>query len=72
MQQQKALLALSEERLQLIEMEQRLAAAEAERVVRDHKLALFKSKEADMVAYTDRSSARIAELEVRRRGYPGH
>lgn len=72
MQQQKALLALSEERLQLIEMEQRLAAAEAERVVRDHKLALFKSKEADIVAHTDRSSERIAELEVRRRGYPSH
>lgn len=64
MQQQKVLLALSEERLQLIEMEQRLASAEAERVVRDHKLALFKSREADMMANTDRTSARIAELEV--------
>lgn len=65
MQQQKALLALSEERLQLIEMEQRLVNAEAERVVRDHKLALFKSREADLLANTDRTGARIAELEVR-------
>lgn len=66
MQQQKALLALSEERLQLIEMEQRLANAEAERVIRDHKLALFKSREADMMVASDRTSARIAELEVSR------
>ncbi|EKD03674.1 hypothetical protein A1Q2_02020 [Trichosporon asahii var. asahii CBS 8904] len=63
-EQQKALLALSEERLQLIEMEQRLANAEAERVIRDHKLALFKSREADMMVASDRTSARIAELET--------
>lgn len=65
MQQQKAQLALSEGKLQLIELERQLAEAEAERVIRDHKLSLLQSKLSDSNVENSRSNARIAELEVR-------
>lgn len=66
MQQQIALLALSEERLQVIETERRLASVEAERVICDHELSLLRSGELDTALDKSRSNARIAELEVSR------
>lgn len=63
-QQQKALLALSEEKLQMVELEQRLVQSEAARVMRDHKLSLFQSREGDLAAEINGKDARIARLEV--------
>ncbi|WOO79546.1 Laminin subunit beta-2 [Vanrija pseudolonga] len=62
-QQQKAVLALADEQLQIVELEQRLLKAESERVMRDHKLVLFQSREDDMLAEVEDKASRIAELE---------
>ncbi|KAL1409543.1 hypothetical protein Q8F55_003527 [Vanrija albida] len=62
-QQQKAVLALADEQLQIVELEQRLLKAESERVMRDHKLVLFQSREDDMLAEVEDKVSRIAELE---------
>ncbi|KAK1927426.1 hypothetical protein DB88DRAFT_477989 [Papiliotrema laurentii] len=62
--QQKALLAVASEQLQIIELEQRLVQADAARLMRDHKITLFKAKEADMIADMAEKDARIDELEA--------
>ncbi|CAD6583673.1 MAG: hypothetical protein TREMPRED_003614 [Tremellales sp. Tagirdzhanova-0007] len=65
-QQHKALLALAEEQLQIVALEQRLLQAEtAKTVMRDHKIALFKTKEDDFAAELAEKDARLQELDAR-------
>jgi hypothetical protein len=52
--------------MQVVELEQRLVQAEAARIMRDHKLALFQAKEDDLVSELAERDARLEELEVRR------
>jgi chromosome segregation ATPase len=55
---------MSEEKLQVLELEQRLVQAEMARVMRDHKISLFVSREADLEAEVNDKEWRISELEV--------
>ncbi|KAK4688070.1 hypothetical protein P7C73_g2034, partial [Tremellales sp. Uapishka_1] len=64
LQQRKALLALAQEQMQVVELEQRLVQAEAAKLMRDHKLALFKAKEDDMLAELMERDAKFDDLEV--------
>jgi hypothetical protein len=97
--QQKALLALAEEQLHVVELEQRLVKAEQARgtfvripdgrppgvglpyvrqlmqaVMRDHKLAMFQAREADLLAELAEKVGTIDGLEVggSRRSTPTH
>ncbi|KAK8861474.1 hypothetical protein IAR55_002295 [Kwoniella newhampshirensis] len=63
-QQQKALLALAQEQMQVVELEQRLVQAERARIMRDHKLALFQAKEEDLTAELAEKDAQIVDLEI--------
>ena len=75
-QQHKALMALAEEQLQVVELEQRLLQAEAARsesecrsylalmpVMRDHKISLFQTKEAELAADLVDRDAQIEKLK---------
>lgn len=76
MQQQKAVLALAQEQMQIIELERRLVQAEAERgvftvnraaltsVMRDHRISLFQTREAEVTAEMEEKDARLEGLEV--------
>ena len=80
--QQKALLALAEEQMHVIELVQRLVKAEQARgrldsfktshhtadmvVMRDHKLAMFQAREADLLADLQTHVDHVDELEVSR------
>lgn len=81
-QQQKAVLALAQEQMQIIELERRLVQAEAEKgssfltrsheqpdllVMRDHRISLFKAREADLLAEMEEKDSRLEELEVSHR-----
>ncbi|KAL7419715.1 hypothetical protein Q5752_005631 [Cryptotrichosporon argae] len=63
-QQNKALLALAQEQMQMLELEHRLVVAEAARVMRDHKLALFQAREDEQAADLAERDAHIVELET--------
>jgi hypothetical protein len=63
-QQQRALLALAEEQIHIVELEQRLVQAETARIMRDHKLALFQVKEDDLVSELAERDARLDHLEA--------
>ncbi|ORY29505.1 hypothetical protein BCR39DRAFT_169196 [Naematelia encephala] len=64
-QQHKALLVLAQEQMQIIELEQRLVQAEAARIMRDHKLALFQAKEDDLGAELAEKDAVLAQVEAK-------
>jgi chromosome segregation ATPase len=63
-QQQRTLLALAEEQIHVVELEQRLVQAETARIMRDHKLALFQAKEDDLVSELAERDARLDHLEA--------
>ncbi|WVF67119.1 hypothetical protein IAT40_001864 [Kwoniella sp. CBS 6097] len=63
-QQQKALLALAQEQMQVVELEQRLVQAEKARIMRDHKLALFRAREDELVADLAERDDRLAKMEA--------
>jgi hypothetical protein len=65
--------------MQIIELERRLVQAEAEKgssfltcsnpqpdplVMRDHRISLFKAREADLLAEMEEKDSRLDELEV--------
>ncbi|WWC87760.1 uncharacterized protein L201_002652 [Kwoniella dendrophila CBS 6074] len=62
-QQQKALLALAQEQMQVVELEQRLVNAEKARIMRDHKISLFQAKEEDLIAELKERDQIIMSLE---------
>ncbi|EIW66816.1 hypothetical protein M231_01417 [Tremella mesenterica] len=63
-QQRKACLALAEEQMRVVELEQRLNQAEQARVMRDHKLTLFKAREEDAAALLAERNAEMEEVEA--------
>ncbi|WWC60188.1 uncharacterized protein I303_102753 [Kwoniella dejecticola CBS 10117] len=62
-QQQKALVALAHEQMQIVELEQRLVIAEKARIMRDHKISLFQAKEDDLLAELKEKDALLDRLE---------
>ncbi|OCF74860.1 hypothetical protein I204_03703 [Kwoniella mangroviensis CBS 8886] len=62
-QQQKALLALAQEQIQVVELEQRLVNADKARIMRDHKISLFQAKEDDLLAELKEKDLLISKLE---------
>ncbi|WRT65578.1 uncharacterized protein IL334_002523 [Kwoniella shivajii] len=63
-QQQKALLALAQEQMQVVELEQRLLHSEKARIMRDHKIALFQAKEEDLLDELREREERLSDLET--------
>ncbi|WWC68741.1 uncharacterized protein I206_102675 [Kwoniella pini CBS 10737] len=62
-QQQKALLAVAQEQMQIVELEQRLIIAEKARIMRDHKISLFQAKEEELLAELRDKDAQLGKLE---------
>ncbi|WVW80019.1 hypothetical protein I302_101992 [Kwoniella bestiolae CBS 10118] len=62
-QQQRALLALAQEQMQVVELEQRLVIAEKARIMRDHRISLLQAKEGDLLAELREKDAQISNLE---------
>ncbi|KIR39812.1 hypothetical protein I307_02574 [Cryptococcus deuterogattii 99/473] len=63
-QQQKALLAVAQEQMLVVELEARLLDAEKARILRDHKITLFQVKEEELVREIEERDIRIEDLEV--------
>ncbi|OXG34385.1 hypothetical protein C359_05841 [Cryptococcus neoformans Bt120] len=63
-QQQKALLAVAQEQMLVVELEARLLDAEKARILRDHKITLFQAKEEELVREIEERDIRIEHLEV--------
>ncbi|WVR03927.1 hypothetical protein IAU60_000926 [Kwoniella sp. DSM 27419] len=64
-QQQKALLALAQEQVQVVELERRLVQAEQARIMRDHKISLFQAREEELLAEASEKDQQLADAEVR-------
>ncbi|EAL21730.1 hypothetical protein CNBC5930 [Cryptococcus deneoformans B-3501A] len=63
-QQQKALLAVAQEQMLVVELETRLLDAEKARILRDHKITLFQAKEEELVREIEERDIRIEDLEA--------
>ncbi|ORX36493.1 hypothetical protein BD324DRAFT_629053 [Kockovaella imperatae] len=63
-QQQKALLAVVSEQMDLIDMEYQNLQLQSERVMRDYKMTLFEAREDDLNAELAEKDAQMADLEI--------
>ncbi|ODN97380.1 hypothetical protein L198_03944 [Cryptococcus wingfieldii CBS 7118] len=62
-QQQKALIALAQEQMRVVEIENQLLESDRARVLRDHKISLFQAREEELLADLEERDAKIDDLE---------
>ncbi|TYJ59159.1 hypothetical protein B9479_000148 [Cryptococcus floricola] len=62
-QQQKALIALAQEQMRVVEIENQLLESDRARVLRDHKISLFQTREEELLADLQERDAKIDDLE---------